>query len=216
MKEYVMHWCYVESINPMTDVSTAKRILEAGEVCAVPTDTFYAFGAKATDGEAVDKVYRIKNRPAEFAVPLLIRDWDQIEPYLDRIPRVAMELADKFWPGALTMLLGANNKLPPAVRPKMVVGVRIPNNETTKELLGVCDFPICGTSANLSGAPPTKDAAFLRRQFPKVEIIAGDCGDLTEPSTVVNLSVKEPFIVRSGAIAQEAVTRYLPSVLSDV
>lgn len=191
-------------MNITYDIVAACRLLESGGVVAFPTDTFYAMGAHALDGDAVGKVFDAKGRASTTPVPVLIPDVRSVGLFAAEFPPVAVMLAARFWPGALTIVLPAHDSVPRIVTGGTdTVGLRVPNNETALALLSEVDAGITGTSANQSGAPPMKLASEVEAAFngrPGL-ILAGDCGGHDAPSTVVTVADGAPRILREGAIS---------------
>lgn len=171
---------------------------------AFPTDTFYALGAHALDGDAVGKVFDAKGRASTTPVPVLIPDVHSVGLFAAEFPPVAVMLADRFWPGALTIVLPAHDSVPRIVTGGTdTVGLRVPDNETALALLGEVGTGITGTSANQSGAPPMKLASEVDAAFnghPGL-ILTGDCGGHHAPSTVVTVADGTPCVLREGAIS---------------
>src|SRR5574341_784218 len=147
-------------ILPSTSPGTIPRALEilrAGGLVAFPTDTAYGVGSLALDGEAVESIYKAKDRPIEKAVPVLIGDMDDLEKVAIDIPKMARILASRFWPGPLTILVPKRPDLPESVSATSTVGVRVPDHEVARSLLLVAG-PMAVTSANISGQPSPSTA----------------------------------------------------------
>jgi L-threonylcarbamoyladenylate synthase len=190
-------------------VSTLKK----GGVVAFPTDTVYGLGASIAIDSAVEKVYRIKGRPRNMALPLLLADFAQLEQVAISIPASARLLADKFWPGPLTLVLLKSDSVSDIVSSGKTIAVRIPDHPIPTALALGIGTAIIGTSANLSGQPNALNAEEVRAQLgDKVDlIIEGDCPGGRE-STVVDLTGKTPVILRPGAISTEALRRLCPNI----
>jgi L-threonylcarbamoyladenylate synthase len=189
-------------------------ILKKGGVVAFPTDTVYGLGASIGIDSAVEKVYRIKERPRHMALPLLLADLSQLETVASSIPASARLLADKFWPGPLTLVLLKSDAVPDIVSGGgKTIAVRIPDHPIPTSLARGIGTAIVGTSANLSGQPSALTAAEAREQLgDKVDfIIEGDCPGGRE-STVVDLTGETPVILRPGAISTEALRQLCPNI----
>src|SRR5574341_399967 len=150
-------------ILPSTSPGTIPRALEilrAGGLVVFPTDTVYGVGSLAFDGEAVESIYKAKDRPIEKAVPVLIGDMDDLEKVAMDLPKMARILASRFWPGPLTILVPKRPDLPESVSVASTVGVRVPDHEVARALLRAAG-PMAVTSANLSGqaSPRTAEEA---------------------------------------------------------
>jgi L-threonylcarbamoyladenylate synthase len=195
-------------------VEKGASILQKGGVVAFPTDTVYGLGASIGIDSAVEKVYRIKERPRHMALPLLLADLSQLETVASSIPASARLLADKFWPGPLTLVLLKSDAVPDIVSGGgKTIAVRIPDHPIPTSLARGIGTAIVGTSANLSGQPSALTAAEAREQLgDKVDfIIEGDCPGGRE-STVVDLTGETPVILRPGAISTEALRQLCPNI----
>src|SRR5687768_14253288 len=125
----------------------AIDILQSGGLVAFPTDTVYGVGALAFDGKAVESIYMAKDRPVEKAIPVLIGEVHELDKVGIEIPDSARQLASRFWPGPLTILVPKRPDLPESVSSTPTVGVRIPDHEVARALLRRAG-PIAVTSAN--------------------------------------------------------------------
>jgi L-threonylcarbamoyladenylate synthase len=195
-------------------VEKGTSILKNGGVVAFPTDTVYGLGASMAIDSAVEKVYRIKGRPRNMALPLLLADIAQLEQVAISIPASARLLADKFWPGPLTLVLLKSDSVSDIVSSgSKTIAVRIPDHPVPTSLARGIGTAITGTSANLSGQPSALTSAEAREQLGnKVDfIIEGDCPGGRE-STVVDLSGKAPVILREGALYIEALRQICPDI----
>jgi L-threonylcarbamoyladenylate synthase len=189
-------------------------ILKKGGVVAFPTDTVYGLGASIAIDSAVAKVYRIKERPRNMALPLLLADISQLDKIAISIPTSARLLANKFWPGPLTLVLLKSDSVSDIVSGGgKTIAVRIPAHPIPTTLARGIGTAIVGTSANLSGQPSTLTAEEARNQLgDKVDfIIEGDCPGGRE-STVVDLTRETPVILREGAISREELDQICPEI----
>jgi L-threonylcarbamoyladenylate synthase len=184
-------------------------ILKQGGLVAFPTDTVYGLGAGASNQPAVAKIYQIKERPRDMALPLLLAHTSQISEVASPVPPIAWLLADKFLPGALTIVLYKSNSVLDIVTGGgSTVAVRIPAHPipvTLAQDLG----PIVGTSANLSGKPSALTADEVCSQFgDKIDLVidAGRCPGGRE-STIVDVTGEVPVVLREGAIPREELKR---------
>jgi L-threonylcarbamoyladenylate synthase len=194
-------------------VEKGVAILKKGGVVAFPTDTVYGLGASIDIDSAVERVYRIKERPRNMPLPLLLADLSQLEEVAISIPASARLLADRFWPGPLTLVLLKSAAISDIVSSDKTIAVRIPDHPIPTSLARGIGTAIIGTSANLSGQPSTLTAAEARSQLgASVDlIIEGDCPGGME-STVVDLSGETPVILREGAISIEALRQLCPEI----
>ncbi|MCL0028827.1 L-threonylcarbamoyladenylate synthase [Dehalococcoidia bacterium] len=188
------------------EIERSTRLLAAGGVIAIPTDTFYGLAARAFDVDAVLRVFHIKGRGSAAALPLLLADPEDVSCCADSFPPVAQKLAERFWPGALTIVLPKAVGIPDAVTGGgSTVALRVPNHLVPRQIARSLGNPITGTSANLSGAAPARSPEEVSRQLGDKLGMVFNGGTLPEalPSTVVDLSFSPPKIVRSGAISSE-------------
>ena len=182
----------------------AAVVLAAGGIVAVPTDTVYGLAARADDDRAVARLFVVKQRRDDNPLPILIADESALERAASDVPEAARRLAQRFWPGPLTIVLPkshAVSDLVSAGRP--TVGVRVPDHPVARAVLAACDFLVAVTSANLSALDPAREADEVRRDFSgKIELIlAADRCPGGVPSTVVELSGGAMRILRAGAIS---------------
>jgi L-threonylcarbamoyladenylate synthase len=197
-------------------VAQAVAALRDGQVVALPTDTVYGLAAHAFLPEAVARLYAVKKRPAEMAVPLLLPRASALPGVCDAIPATAWTLADRFWPGALTMVLRRAPIVPDVVtnrRPS--VAVRVPDHALVRDICLHLGAPLAVTSANLHGTPAAstaeKVAVTLGDQVPL--IVDGGPSPGGVPSTVVDLTVSPSAILRTGPIAADALASLLGEVV---
>jgi L-threonylcarbamoyladenylate synthase len=189
-------------------------ILKKGGVIAFPTDTVYGLGARIGIDSAVDRVYRIKERPRNIALPLLLADLSQLEKVAISIPTSARLLAEKFWPGPLTLVLFKSDSVSDIVSGGgKTIAVRIPDHPVPIALARGTGTAIIGTSANLSGQPSALTAEEARNKLgDRVDfIIEGDCPGGIE-STVVDLTKEAPNILREGALSIEELRQIYPEI----
>ncbi len=185
---------------------SAVRALKSGGVVAFPTDTFFALGVDACNRNAITRAFKIKRRPDGVPMPVLISNISQAADLVGDFPLDAQLLAERFWPGALTIVLPASDRVPAELNGGVgTVGIRIPDNEVALRLISAFGGGVTGTSANMSGDPPTKDADELIAAFgDEIDVVVdGECGNESEPSTVVDMTRGRPTVVREGAISIE-------------
>ena len=203
------------SLSIQQQVEQGISVLKQGGIVAFPTDTVYGLGACISIGHAVERVYRVKERPRSMALPLLLADKSQIGEVAQPVPQVAWLLADKFLPGALTIVLHKSESVPDIITGESkTVAVRIPAHPVPVALTRGLGAPIVGTSANLSGKPSASTADEVRTQLgDKVDLIidGGRCPGGKE-STIVDLTGETPLILREGAISREELKRVCPSI----
>jgi L-threonylcarbamoyladenylate synthase len=185
----------------------ALSILHRGGLIALPTDTVYGIAAHGLLGDAVEKIYVAKGRPNEKAIPLLLASADEIESVAREVPPMARRLMQRFWPGALTLVLKKQPHLPLAVTSTDTVAVRVPNHPFVRELIRALQAPLAATSANKSGQSELLDAqAIMRELGDQLDLIldGGVCAGGV-PSTVVDVTVEPLRVLRVGAIAESVI-----------
>jgi L-threonylcarbamoyladenylate synthase len=190
----------------------AVRCLLEGGLVAFPTDTLYGLAAAASNDPAVKRLFEVKGRPPDRALPVLIQSIDDAEVVAIDIAPGARILMEAFWPGGLTLVLPRH----PAFRSLALAGgetvaVRVPDHSVALELIRRLREPITGTSANLSGMPGPRTADDVRRQLgDRVDLIVdgGPCPGGIE-STVVDCTVDPPRLLREGAVPAERITAAL-------
>jgi L-threonylcarbamoyladenylate synthase len=201
---------------PVTEESMAEavRILSAGGLVAFPTDTVYGVGAHALQPQAVEKIYAAKIRPREKAIPLLLATPDDLSLVAESVAPVVHLLAERFWPGGLTLVVRKRAIVPDTVSLGPTVAVRIPDHPVTQALIVALSAPLAATSANLSGNPsPITAQEVMGELAGRIELIldGGSCpGGIS--STVLDLTTDPPTILRSGAITEEDLRAILPSL----
>ena len=180
-------------------VAELNNHLKSGGVIAFPTDTVWGLGALPTRAGA-DALFEIKRRPANKHLIIMSDNLAHIRPYMENYPARAFDLANKYWPGALTI------GVPVAGTDSMVFGgVRVPNYKPFMELCGVIDgHCLATTSANISGQPPLQSADEIRKTFPDIIVIDNAFEPMGgAPSTVVVLDGDSTNVVRTGAVVIE-------------
>lgn len=199
------------------DLSPAVDIIKMGGLVAVPTETVYGLACNGLDAEAVEKVYAVKGRPAVKALSLLVAGADALDAYCADVPPGAYALAEKFWPGPLTIVLKSKGKEPAVVRAGGEnVALRCPDHPLTMELLRRCGLPLAAPSANLSGAPPARSAAEVFSCFDgRIDaVLDGGTCELGEASTVLDMSAAPYRVLRAGALAEEEIWDTLRDALT--
>ena len=187
-------------------VERGISILKQGGIVAFPTDTVYGLGACADIGQAVERVYQIKNRPRNMALPLLLAHISQISEVAYPVPQIGWVLARSFLPGALTLVLHKSDSVPDIIAAGgETVAVRVPDHPVPRMLVTGVGTPIVGTSANLSGEPSALTADEVYSQLgDKIDLIidGGSCPG-GEESTIVDVTGETPVVLREGAISRE-------------
>jgi L-threonylcarbamoyladenylate synthase len=195
----------------------AQRVLRGGGVMAVPTDTFYALAVQPFNEAALARLFVLKERPPEKPLLVLIPDPEMLNQVVRSVPAAASQLMALFWPGPLTLILPARPECPTGLTAGTgTIGVRQPRQPLVSRMMRFLGFPVTGTSANRTGQSPLTEASEVAREFGEtVDLIldAGPCpGGL--PSTIVDLTVNPPRLVRPGAIAESLLNEVIPFLRS--
>ncbi len=190
------------------DPSAIEQVVTAltsGQVVGIPTDTVYGLAADPFQPEAVGRVFAAKSRPDDVALPILVREWDQVELVAGVLPPLAQRLADRFWPGPLTLVVPRSGAftadLGGPTAASTTVGIRWPAHPVVQAL---CESvgPLAVTSANRHGEPPLTDAGSVAAAFAGAGVAlvldGGACDGA--PSTVVECLGPVPRCLRPGAI----------------
>lgn len=198
-------------------VNKGIAILRSGGIVAFPTDTVYGLGASANLPEVIERVFQIKERPHEMALPLLLADESQVTSVAQSVPRIAWLLISSFLPGALTIVLTKSSSVPDIITAGgKTVAIRIPAHPIPIALAAGLGAPIIGTSANLSGKPSLLTADDVCSQLgDKVDLIidGGRCPGGRE-STVVDITGLKPVLLREGAISRAEIEKVCGSIFS--
>ena len=194
------------------NIARAVQVLWDGGIVAFPTDTVYGVGTHAFLTSAVERLYDVKRRPRDKAIPLLLPNTAVLPEVAAPIPDLAYALAALFWPGALTLVLRRTERVPDALTAGGdTVAVRVPDHPVPQALLAALDVPLATTSANLSGRPaPITAGGVLAQLRGRIELIldGGGCpGGIS--STVLDLTTSPPRILREGGISTEEIRRVI-------
>ncbi len=202
--------------NIKQQVEEGVSILKRGGIVAFPTDTVYGLGASANIRQAVALVYRVKERPRDMPLPLLLARISQMGEVAEPIPPIAWLLAERFLPGALTLVLPKSKSVSDIVTAGgMTVAVRVPAHPVPVALIDGLGAPILGTSANLSGRPSALTAGEVYSQFDnRVDLVidGGRCPGGRE-STIVDVTGKTPVVLREGALALRELKQVCDSIV---
>ena len=185
-------------------ISRGIAILKSDGLVAFPTDTVYGLGANSGIPRAVERIYKVKQRPQNLALPLLLAEPSQISEVASYVPRVAWLLVHKFLPGALTVVLSSSKSVSRIITGGgKTVAVRIPAHPLAIALIQGVGTPIVGTSANLSGWPSALTADEVRSQLGnEIDLVidGGRCPG--RESTIVDVTGEIPRVLREGAISK--------------
>jgi L-threonylcarbamoyladenylate synthase len=193
--------------NPAAIIDAAATLAKGGAV-AIPTDTLYGLAVDPWNPTAVARAFAIKGRDEERALPLIAADVSQVRRCLGELNPVATRLADRFWPGPLTLVMRAPDHLAPAVTAGgRTVGVRVPAHAVARALCAAFGRPITATSANVSGESPTADPDEVADRLGNGVDMLIDSGTTPggPPSTIVDVTQADPRLIRAGAVSWDAV-----------
>ena len=195
------------------EIPEAVSLLKKGELVAFPTETVYGLGALATNEKAVKSVYKAKGRPSDNPLIVTVADEEMMTHYVKEIPKRAKKLIDHFWPGPLTMILFAKEgMLPTAVTGGLpTAAFRCPQDELTHELIKQLGEPIVGPSANTSTKPSPTTAQHVYHDLKgKIAgIIDNGPTKIGLESTIIDLSVDTPIVLRPGEITPKELSEVL-------
>jgi L-threonylcarbamoyladenylate synthase len=188
-------------------VQRATELLRAGEVVALPTETVYGLAANALDEKAVAKIFQIKGRPAHNPIIVHVSSNAMAQACVTGWTGHAEKFSRAFWPGPLTLVLPRAEKIPDAVAAGgATVGVRWPSHPFMQAVIRACGFPLAAPSANLSNQISPTNAEHVRAQLAgKIPLIVdGGQSQVGIESTVLDLTVSPPRILRPGMIHAES------------
>lgn len=184
----------------------AAQALSEGKLVALPTDTVYGIAVNASRHSAVRRIFEVKQRTADNPLSVLIADPEQVNIAARQIPSLAHRLAERFWPGPLTIILRKSPAISDLVTAgQPTVGLRVPDHELTRAILCQADFAVAVTSANLSGQPEAVSPRQVLATFGGLLdlLIDDDPCPGGIPSTVLDLTVSPPQILRGGPISRQ-------------
>lgn len=198
-------------------VSEVARVLRSGGMVISPTDTVYGILGDAASESAVSKMFSLKNRPAQKAFPVFVRDIAMARRYA-YISDTKARFLETVWPGPVTVVFHHKEKFPKILTDGLdTIGIRIPNDPFLAELLKHIDAPIAQTSANISSEPPAETLVQIKHYFEKSKIgpeLVIDRGELAgKPSTVIDYTGDTPIILRTGMMTKEELDELFKTVI---
>lgn len=191
-------------------IARAADILAGGGIIAYPTETFYGLGADATNEKAIEKIFAAKGRNFKNPISLIIGKPDDIHPLVKDIPVSAKKLMDAFWPGALTIVFQASDKISPLLTAGSgKIGLRVSSHPLALKIVQKLKRPLTATSANQSGAPECSDASDVIVQIgDKIDaIVNGGQTEGGKASTLVDITCDPPVILREGVISKKTIEK---------
>jgi len=194
-------------------LAEAVRVLREGGVVVFPTETFYGLGADARNETAVEKIFRIKGRNFRNPLPVIVADDGELIPLVEEIPAAATILMQTFWPGPLTLIFRAA----PSVSSRLTggtgkIGIRVSSHPVARFLAASLAGPLTATSANPSGGPECSSADAVIRVLGDLPdaVIDGGATPGGAGSTILDVTVFPPRILREGAIPRNLILNVLP------
>jgi L-threonylcarbamoyladenylate synthase len=207
---------HVDSQHPAVEgIARAARAITAGSLVAFPTETVYGLGANALDASAVARIFEAKQRPLTDPLIVHLAQVAQVHEVAAQIPDIVHRLAERFWPGPLTLILHRAEKVPASVSAgRDTVAVRVPAHPVAQALLAACGLPIAAPSANLFGRPsPTTAQHVLEDLDGRVDLVLdGGSTTIGLESTVIDLTVAPPVLLRPGGLPPETLREVLPEL----
>ena len=201
-----------------SQLDRAAEILRSGGLVALPTETVYGLGANGLDEDAVARIFEVKGRPQDNPLILHVAAAEDLTSWCRDIPAEAWALTERFWPGPLTLVLKRRPSVPLRVTAGLeTVAMRCPDHPLTREVLRRAGVPVAAPSANLSGKPSTTTAQHcIHDLWGKVEaILDGGACRVGVESTILDLSVTPPRVLRPGGVTLEQLRRLLPETEMD-
>ena len=199
-------------------LTEAGAIIKAGGLVAFPTETVYGLGGDALNPASSKKIYAAKGRPSDNPLIVHIADMEALAPIVAEIPEQAKRLAEVFWPGPLTMIFPKSDLVPRETTGGLdTVAVRMPVHKVAREFIRAAGGYVAAPSANLSGKPSPTVAKYVAEDMDgRIEmIIDGGDVEIGLESTIVDMTVEEPMILRPGYITKEMLGEVLETVEED-
>lgn len=197
-----------------SQIAKAVEILKAGGVIAYPTETFYGLGVDGSNDEAIKKIFRIKGRNFKNPVSIIIGDGKDLIQSVEEIPEYSYKLIKNFWPGALTIVFKASSTVSPLLTAGTGrIGIRISSHPIAAALANALSRPITATSANLSGSEECTTAEEIIQSIGSGidAVIDGGPTPGIAGSTLIDVSVFPPVILREGIIPASFIQRVMQS-----
>ena len=194
----------------------AASIICSGGVVAFPTESFYGLGVNVSDEKAIQRLFAVKKREGDQPILLLIPSIRVLDRYVSRIPEIARDLTEKFWPGGLTLIFEARPGLSPLLTSGTgKIGLRLSSHPVATALAQAVGEPITGTSANITGQAACSSAEAVRRDLGQSIDFILDGGKTKggKGSTVLDVTVDPPAILREGMVGREQLEACLHSTL---
>ena len=208
----------IDSPDDTEKIEAAAKILRNGGVVAIPTETVYGLAANALDGAAVSKIFEAKGRPQDNPLIVHIACMQSLYPLVKQVPQTALNLADAFWPGPLTIVLPKTGLIPPEVSAGLdTVALRMPAHPIARAVIKAAGVPLAAPSANVSGSPsPTTARHVLEDLNGMIDaVVDGGKSTVGVESTVLSLVGETPRLLRPGGITPEQLEAVLGKIEID-
>ena len=197
----------VDPLHPSLKLLTqAADLIHRGGIVAFPTETYYGLGADALNPEAIERIYTIKGRDRDKPILILVESSDRMNALVKPFPPMVERLMADFWPGPLTILFQANDRLPIGLTAGTgKIGIRVPSHPVARALLSAVGAPLTGTSANRAGGRSPQTAEEVQSSIGRELDLVLDAGPTPgeKPSTVLDCTSSPFRIVREGIVARE-------------
>lgn len=191
------------------NIDAVAARLRSGGVAVLPTDTIYGFHCVYSNRSSLDRIRRLKGRSESAGFILLVSSLEMADRLVESWPSGARDILGALWPASVTAILPASKMIPAALRPKGGVAVRMPAMPSLLALIGKTGEPLVSTSANRSGQPPVNRIGEIERTFPGLDAYVSRRGPGSRiPSTVIDITGKEPHMVRPGRSARRAAAAF--------
>jgi L-threonylcarbamoyladenylate synthase len=198
-------------LNLNLQVKQGANIIQNGGIVAFPTETVYGLAANAFDEQAIAKIFKLKNRPADNPLIVHISSLDMLSQLVNGVSKENQKLIDAFWPGPLSLVFPKSKLIPNIVTAGLdTVVIRFPSNHIARQFISECGVPLAAPSVNPSGKPSSTQPQQIRDYFDnKVFIVEGRPSEIGIESTVINTLVTPPMILRQGYITKEQIQEIL-------
>jgi len=186
------------------------KVLKDGGLVAYPTETFYGLGADAFNEQAIKKIFAVKGRDFKNPIALIIGHPEDVFALVKDVPESAKKLMAAFWPGALTIVFSAANKVSPLLTAGSgKIGLRLSSHPVARQIARQMESPLTATSANRSGAPECTDASEVTEQIGNQIDVVLDGGKTQGgmPSTLIDVTCDPPVILREGAVKRDVIKK---------
>ena len=201
-----------------TEIEEGVRLLQAGEIIAIPTETVYGLAGDAMNDVAIRKIFEAKGRPSDNPLIVHVASVEQTKQFVDTIPSVAKRLMDAFWPGALTIILPSNGRASSLVTAGLgSIGLRMPDHPAALELIRASGLGLAAPSANRSGRPSPTSATHVADDLTGriAGIVDGGPTGIGVESTVIDCTGETATILRPGGVTKEAIEAVIGPVALD-